>query len=228
MPSHASDCDVTSKLSENAHRANSFWSENSENYTDLIKNLSLKLECSPKIDHLSVSHHAGVEITPLAYLTMVFHAIKYASMQVPRESWVEVIGLLIGNIFNKDTLTERILVEEAYPIGYGNATYVQISDYSILPEVLERKKFIVGWYHSHPSYGLFMSREDYQTQLRYQQHWNKAIAVVIDPTLISSVNFGIDVFRLDQNLEYFTDIQFEIVRNFKPHSLPELVKSFFQ
>ena len=228
MTSHTYDKDFVSQLPENSHHANDFWIEKNENYKEIIGNLSLKLKYQLKPNNQSVLHHSDIEITPLAYLTMVFHSIKYASAQIPRESWVEVIGLLIGKAFNNNTLNERILVEEAYPIGYGNATYVQISDYSIIPEILEREKFIVGWYHSHPSYGLFMSREDYQTQLRYQQHWNKAIAIVIDPTLISSVNFGMDAFRLDEKLEYFADIHFSIIQNFKPRPLPELAKIYFQ
>jgi proteasome lid subunit RPN8/RPN11 len=39
---------------------------------------------------------------------------------------------------------------------------------------------IVGWYHSHPNYGVFLSAEDRQTQFQwFQRDWH--VALVMDP-----------------------------------------------
>lgn len=46
---------------------------------------------------------------------------------------------------------------------------------------------IVGWYHSHPSYGCWLSGIDVDTSELYQQMNDPFIAVVIDP--IKTVSF---------------------------------------
>ena len=45
----------------------------------------------------------------------------------------------------------------------------------------EREEKIVGWYHSHPKMGCFMSSTDINTQRRYQALFSDAVALVIDP-----------------------------------------------
>jgi len=42
--------------------------------------------------------------------------------------------------------------------------------------------YIVGWYHSHPALGLFLSPVDVRTQLMYQSLYPNAVALVIDPS----------------------------------------------
>ena len=44
-----------------------------------------------------------VKIHLKAYLKLALHAIKYANPKIKRKKWVEVIGLLVGNIENQDT-----------------------------------------------------------------------------------------------------------------------------
>jgi len=41
--------------------------------------------------------------------------------------------------------------------------------------------YIIGWYHSHPGFDLFLSTIDIETQKRYQMMFPKAIAMVVDP-----------------------------------------------
>lgn len=45
---------------------------------------------------------------------------------------------------------------------------------------------IVGWYHSHPSYGCWLSGIDVNTQERFQKNADPFLAIVVDP--IKSVN----------------------------------------
>jgi proteasome lid subunit RPN8/RPN11 len=58
------------------------------------------------------------------------------------------------------------------------STIAKISD-QILSGELEGK--IVGWYHSHPGFGLFMSPTDVSTQSNFQQFSDKVTAMVVDP-----------------------------------------------
>lgn len=46
---------------------------------------------------------------------------------------------------------------------------------------------ILGWYHSHPSYGCWLSGIDVDTSSRYQLINDPFVAIVIDP--IKSLSF---------------------------------------
>lgn len=166
-------------------------------------------------------------LEPKAYLKMVLHAAKYAGPPLPRKKWVEVIGLLTGIVENKDTPLERIVVKDAFPIGHGDAISVVIQNPDSMERVYREKQgtdFIVGWYHSHPSYGYFMSEEDRKTQLRYQTLWADSIAIVLDPIEISQSSYGFEIFRLKRpGLVRWEQLP-HIVRNLSPAPLPELVE----
>ncbi|MHA2232931.1 MAG: hypothetical protein ACXAB4_10600 [Candidatus Hodarchaeales archaeon] len=177
---------------------------------------------------LSVSSKPSETVLePKAYLKMVLHAAKYAGPQLPRRKWVEVIGLLTGIVENKDTPLERIVVKDAFPIGHGDAISVVIQNPGSMERVYREKQgtdFIVGWYHSHPSYGHFMSEEDRKTQLRYQTLWADSIAIVLDPTQISQSSYGFEIFRLKRpGLVRWEQLPY-IVRDLSPAPLPELVE----
>lgn len=47
---------------------------------------------------------------------------------------------------------------------------------------------IVGWYHSHPSQGLFLSQTDVETHMQFNQFSPYAVSLVADPR---SAEFGI-------------------------------------
>lgn len=131
-----------------------------------------------------------------AILTFTGHAIKYANSQVPRGRWVEVIGLLGGKL-SKDG--HVLLVDVAIPLGHGSAIHVPNANNKLylraVTAIKKRGSFVCGWYHSHPSYGLFISQEDFETQARYQQLWPKSIALVVDPYLIDGTSPGFTIFR---------------------------------
>ncbi|MBY9005016.1 MAG: hypothetical protein KGD73_13650, partial [Candidatus Lokiarchaeota archaeon] len=101
---------------------------------------------------------AKIKITVKAILKISSHSLKYANSKIRKENWVEVIGLLAGR-YDKGIL----YLEDAYPMGHGTAVYAEIKDYNnfmrAYEDIVKNKQFICGWYHSHPSYGCFMSRE---------------------------------------------------------------------
>ena len=55
---------------------------------------------------------------------------------------------------------------------------------------------MVGWYHSHPGYGCWLSGIDVSTQMLNQQYQEPFLAVVIDPTrTVSAGKVDIGAFR---------------------------------
>lgn len=56
-----------------------------------------------------------------------------------------------------------------------------------------RPEMVVGWYHSHPGFGCWLSGVDINTQQSFEALSERAVAVVVDP--IQSVK-GIDNKKL--------------------------------
>lgn len=44
-----------------------------------------------------------------------------------------------------------------------------------------RTESVVGWYHSHPGFGCWLSNVDCQTQQSFEALHPRAVAVVVDP-----------------------------------------------
>jgi 26S proteasome regulatory subunit N11 len=55
-----------------------------------------------------------------------------------------------------------------------------------------RPEVVVGWYHSHPGFGCWLSSVDCNTQQSFEQLNPRAVAVVVDP--IQSVKYVIVLF----------------------------------
>lgn len=51
---------------------------------------------------------------------------------------------------------------------------------------------IVGWYHSHPGHGLFLSHTDLETHMQFYQFSSYAVSLVADP---KSAEFGIWIYE---------------------------------
>ncbi len=146
----------------------------------------------------AVKRQETINVSATTILKVASHALKYANQKIPQDDWVEVIGLLSGT-FDKENKTLNI--EDAYPMGHGDAIYAEIKDYKnfvrAFNDLKAKGQFICGWYHSHPGYGLFISEEDFGTQARYQRLWKRSVALVIDPFLITKKSFGFDIFRAE-------------------------------
>lgn len=178
---------------------------------------------------LSIHLTTTVFLPSKVYFEMILHALMYAYPQDPKDNWKEVLGLLTGRVEHENTPKERIFVDRAWPIGHGNAVSVHVKNYgTIITRIIEKKAentVIVGWYHSHPGFGLFMSKEDYTTQLQYQRMWNKAFALVLDPTLISTKNIGFAIFRLfEPDFKIFGTLPVKIMDKFSKSSIPYLME----
>lgn len=59
-----------------------------------------------------------------------------------------------------------------------------------------RPEMVVGWYHSHPGFGCWLSSVDINTQQSFEQLQPRAVAVVVDPIQSVPGKVVIDAFRL--------------------------------
>lgn len=122
---------------------------------------------------------------------------------------MEVVGLLIGRY----SLGLLKIADVAGGAQVGTRVSVVLMpevQANIAEELIgrDRSDYIVGWYHSHPNLGIFMSGTDVRTQLCYQHLFSRAVALVIDPaqvsdtTRVSGILFR--VFQVDKRtLEYY-------------------------
>jgi 26S proteasome regulatory subunit N11 len=60
----------------------------------------------------------------------------------------------------------------------------------------DRQETVVGWYHSHPGFGCWLSSVDINTQQSFEQLTPRAVAVVVDPIQSVKGKVVIDAFRL--------------------------------
>lgn len=123
---------------------------------------------------------------------MVMHARSGGS--------IEVMGLMIGYV-----LHETFIVTDALRLPVeGTETRVNAQDEAneYMVKYLERSREAgqlenaVGWYHSHPGYGCWLSGIDVSTQFNQQTFSDPFVAVVIDPDrTVSSGKVEIGAFR---------------------------------
>uniref|UniRef100_A0A0N5B8L4 COP9 signalosome complex subunit 5 n=1 Tax=Strongyloides papillosus TaxID=174720 RepID=A0A0N5B8L4_STREA len=118
-----------------------------------------------------------VEISALALLKMTMHA--------KRGGEIEVMGVMQGKVSGN-----TMIVIDAIPLPVeGTETRVnaqeQANEYLVsatdMSQYMERQECVIGWYHSHPGYGCWLSGIDVETQQLHQQFNEPYLAVVIDP-----------------------------------------------
>eukprot|EP00270_Netrium_digitus_P007904 TRINITY_DN2319_c0_g1_i2.p1 TRINITY_DN2319_c0_g1~~TRINITY_DN2319_c0_g1_i2.p1 ORF type:complete len:358 (+),score=85.65 TRINITY_DN2319_c0_g1_i2:87-1160(+) len=134
----------------------------------------------------------SVRISALALLKMVVHARSGGT--------IEVMGIMQGK-----TDGSTIIVMDAFPLpveGTETRVNAQQDAYEYMVNYVEKNKLVgrrenvVGWYHSHPGYGCWLSGIDVQTQMTNQQYQEPFLAVVIDPTrTVSAGKVEIGAFR---------------------------------
>jgi COP9 signalosome complex subunit 5 len=133
-----------------------------------------------------------VRISSIALLRMAIHARSGGP--------IEVMGVMTGKI-----LPNEFVVMDCYPLpvegtetrvnALGEAYEYMVQYLSNLQSV-GRQENIVGWYHSHPGYGCWLSGIDVGTQSQNQQYQDPYLALVIDPNrTISAGKVEIGAFR---------------------------------
>lgn len=112
---------------------------------------------------------------------------------------MEVMGLMLGDFV--DDYTVRVVDVFAMPQS-GTGVSVEAVDPVFQTRMLDmlrqvgRPEMVVGWYHSHPGFGPWLSSVDINTQMSFEQLNKRAVAVVIDPIQSVKGKVVIDAFRL--------------------------------
>lgn len=71
-----------------------------------------------------------------------------------------------------------------------------VCDVCTFLQKVHRLENVVGWYHSHPGYGCWLSGIDCSTQMLNQQYQEPFLAVVVDPVrTMASGKVEIGAFR---------------------------------
>lgn len=133
-----------------------------------------------------------VYISSLSLLKM----LKHGREGVPNE----VMGLMLGEFVDDYT----VKVDDVFSmpqIGTGQSVEAVDEVFQVeMKEMLSRTgrdQIVVGWYHSHPGFGPWLSGIDQQTHKNAFETINKrCVAVVIDPIQSVKGKVVIDAFRL--------------------------------
>jgi len=112
---------------------------------------------------------------------------------------MEVMGLMLGEFV--DDYTVRVVDVFAMPQS-GTGVSVEAVDPVFQTKMLDmlkqtgRSEIVVGWYHSHPGFGCWLSGVDINTQQSFEALNQRAVAVVVDPIQSVKGKVVIDAFRL--------------------------------
>lgn len=149
---------------------------------------------------------------------------------------IEIMGLMQGKI-QGDTMI--IMDSFALPVE-GTETRVNAQEeayeymvqYTTAAQGVGKPENVIGWYHSHPGYGCWLSGIDVSTQMLNQQYSEPWVAIVIDPNrTISAGKVEIGAFRTypadykppDQGPSEYQTIPLNKIEDFGVHA-----KSYYQ
>lgn len=100
---------------------------------------------------------------------------------------IEVMGMMQGKISGN-----TIIIMDAFALpveGTETRVNAQIEGYEYMVQYMENIKKVgrlehaVGWYHSHPGYGCWLSGIDVNTQMQNQQFQDPFVALVVSNRL---------------------------------------------
>jgi 26S proteasome regulatory subunit N11 len=131
-----------------------------------------------------------IYISPLSLLKM----LRHGKAGIP----LEVMGLMLGDYI--DDYTVKCIDVFSMPQS-GTETTIESIDEGFqlrMTEMLKqtgRNEIVVGWYHSHPGFGCWLSSIDINTQKTFEQQVPRTVAVVVDPIQSVRGKVVIDAFR---------------------------------
>jgi 26S proteasome regulatory subunit N11 len=170
-----------------------------------------------------------VYISSLALLKM----LKHGKAGIP----LEVMGLMLGDYV--DEYTVKCIDVFAMPQS-GTETSIEAIDEAFQAKMHEmlkqtgRNEIVVGWYHSHPGFGCFLSSVDVNTQKNFEQLNPRFVAVVVDPVQSVRGKVVIDAFRTYGGMLTFGDVEARQttsnlgnISKSRPLSLKDLARSSY-
>jgi 26S proteasome regulatory subunit N11 len=143
-------------------------------------------------------------ISSLSLLKM----LKHGRAGVP----MEVMGLMLGSFI--DEYTTKVIDVFAMPQS-GTGVSVESIDEVFQTRMLEmlkqtdRVEDVVGWYHSHPGFGCWLSGVDVNTHQGFEKLNPRSIAVVVDPIQSVKGKVVLDAFKLIDPQYIMMDEEFQ-------------------
>lgn len=160
-----------------------------------------------------------IQISSLALLKM----LKHGRAGIP----MEVMGLMLGEFV--DEFTIKVVDVFAMPQS-GTGVTVEAVDPVFQTQMMDtlaitgRNETVVGWYHSHPGFGCWLSNVDISTQSAFEQLNKRAVAVVIDPIQSVKGKVVLDAFRLIPNQMGLTVSEYrEVTSNIGYYNSPSVI-----
>ena len=147
-------------------------------------------QASPEIDPKMNDTSEQIYISPLSLLKM----LRHGKAGIP----LEVMGLMLGDYV--DDYTVKCIDVFSMPQS-GTETTIESIDEGFQVKMVEmlkqtgRNEIVVGWYHSHPGFGCWLSSTDINTQKTFEQQVPRTVAVVVDPIQSVRGKVVIDAFR---------------------------------
>lgn len=131
-----------------------------------------------------------IQVSALALLKMLVHG----RAGVP----LEVMGIMIGDMIDEYSVrvTDVFVVPQT---ATGQSVEAVDEEYQV--DMMDRLKLIgrpenlVGWYHSHPGFGCWLSGMDVEQARSYEQQLERSVSLVIDPIQSVRGNVVMDAFR---------------------------------
>jgi proteasome lid subunit RPN8/RPN11 len=116
---------------------------------------------------------------------------------------IEVMGLMLGKFIDQT----HIQVQDVFAMPQtGTGVSVEAIDPVFQTKMLDMYEqngssdVIVGWYHSHPGFGCWLSGVDINTQQNFEYLNKRSVAVVIDPVQSVNGKVVIEAYRLNSPL----------------------------
>jgi len=183
--------------------------------------------CQQKPWAADPKYFKNVKISANALIKMVMHARSGGD--------IEVMGMLQGKVeantfIVMDTFPLPVEASETRVNAGAEAMEFMIG-YLELVKKAGREENPVGWYHSHPGYGCWLSGIDVSTQMLQQQWQDPWLAIVVDPKrTINSGKVQLGAFRTypkdykppEEGASEYQTIPLEKIEDFGVH-----VKSYY-
>ncbi len=139
-----------------------------------------------------------ITIANNAFRKMLQHVFKYGNDSLEEKQ--EVLGICLGK---KDPTQNKLKIMEVIPITHGDNVELgftqELNDIftEIKSKYLEKDLSIIGWYHSHLGYGIYLSNSDKSNHLIFQNEENPhGFAIVFDYKLLEhNKNYAFEIFR---------------------------------
>jgi len=120
--------------------------------------------------------------------------LKHSRAGIP----FEVMGLMVGEILDDYTITVVdvfSMPQTGTTISVESVDPVYQTEFMDMMKQVGRDQICVGWYHSHPGFGCWLSGTDVETQKSQEMLNPKAVGIVVDPVQSVKGKVVIDAFR---------------------------------